>query len=184
MQYCFSKVCVWRHCHRERRCWDKLKRAQGWNISARAEQWGSVERWQLCLATVQGKHAEKSCTSLYCTSSWMFQGAWQVGCSASARSSRLCLQTPLCWDQSGPGFILALMISSQHRVTFDAAGSYAVDGLKPDTLYIFSLAARSEMGLGVFTQPIECRTAQSSKYNSTRSLSQVWLRLNAPGEND
>uniref|UniRef100_A0A668VYP7 Receptor-type tyrosine-protein phosphatase F n=1 Tax=Oreochromis aureus TaxID=47969 RepID=A0A668VYP7_OREAU len=51
--------------------------------------------------------------------------------------------------------------NNPHRVTFDAAGSYAVDGLKPDTLYIFSLAARSEMGLGVFTQPIECRTAQS-----------------------
>uniref|UniRef100_A0A3B5AKH1 Receptor-type tyrosine-protein phosphatase F n=1 Tax=Stegastes partitus TaxID=144197 RepID=A0A3B5AKH1_9TELE len=49
----------------------------------------------------------------------------------------------------------------EHRVTFDAAGSYAVDGLKPDTLYMFSLAARSEMGLGVFTQPIEARTAQS-----------------------
>ncbi|KAJ3595036.1 hypothetical protein NHX12_004341, partial [Muraenolepis orangiensis] len=32
---------------------------------------------------------------------------------------------------------------------------------KPDTLYRFSLAARSEMGLGVFTQPIEARTAQS-----------------------
>uniref|UniRef100_A0A3P8U6V7 Receptor-type tyrosine-protein phosphatase F n=1 Tax=Amphiprion percula TaxID=161767 RepID=A0A3P8U6V7_AMPPE len=50
----------------------------------------------------------------------------------------------------------------EHRLTFDAAGSYAVDGLKPDTLYMFSLAARSEMGLGVFTQPIEARTAQSS----------------------
>lgn len=47
------------------------------------------------------------------------------------------------------------------HVTFDPAGSYAVEGLKPDTLYKFSLAARSEMGLGVFTQPIEVRTAQS-----------------------
>lgn len=62
---------------------------------------------------------------------------------------------------------MLVFISPQHRVTFDAAGSYAVDGLKPDTLYMFSLAARSEMGLGVFTQPIECRTAQSSKYSST-----------------
>lgn len=42
-------------------------------------------------------------------------------------------------------------------------GSYAVDGLKPDTLYYFTLAARSEMGLGVYTQPIEARSAQSSK---------------------
>ncbi|XP_073704980.1 receptor-type tyrosine-protein phosphatase F isoform X6 [Garra rufa] len=47
------------------------------------------------------------------------------------------------------------------HVTFDPAGSYAVEGLKPDTLYKFSLAARSEMGLGVFTQPIEAKTAQS-----------------------
>ncbi|XP_051556422.1 receptor-type tyrosine-protein phosphatase F isoform X5 [Myxocyprinus asiaticus] len=47
------------------------------------------------------------------------------------------------------------------HVTFNPAGSYAVEGLKPDTLYKFSLAARSEMGLGVFTQPIYARTAQS-----------------------
>ncbi|XP_054871972.1 protein tyrosine phosphatase receptor type Fa isoform X18 [Amphiprion ocellaris] len=59
----------------------------------------------------------------------------------------------LYWEANNP--------SDKHRVTFDAAGSYAVDGLKPDTLYMFSLAARSEMGLGVFTQPIEARTAQS-----------------------
>ncbi|XP_029905096.1 protein tyrosine phosphatase receptor type Fa isoform X3 [Myripristis murdjan] len=50
----------------------------------------------------------------------------------------------------------------KHRVTFNPAGSYAVDGLKPDTLYMFSLAARSDMGLGVFTQAIEARTAQST----------------------
>ncbi|XP_064791841.1 protein tyrosine phosphatase receptor type Fa isoform X7 [Oncorhynchus masou masou] len=48
------------------------------------------------------------------------------------------------------------------HVTFLPAGSYAVEGLKPDTLYMFSLAARSEMGLGVYTQPIEARTAQST----------------------
>lgn len=47
------------------------------------------------------------------------------------------------------------------HVTFNPAGSYAVEGLKPDTLYRFSLAARSEFGLGVYTQPIEARTAQS-----------------------
>lgn len=49
-------------------------------------------------------------------------------------------------------------------VKFSPAGSYAVDGLKPNTLYYFSLAAHSEMGLGVYTQPIEARTAQSSKH--------------------
>ncbi|XP_058274564.1 receptor-type tyrosine-protein phosphatase F isoform X1 [Hemibagrus wyckioides] len=48
------------------------------------------------------------------------------------------------------------------HVTFIPAGSYAVEGLKPDTLYMFSLAARSEMGLGVFTKPIEAKTAQST----------------------
>ncbi|XP_041861640.1 receptor-type tyrosine-protein phosphatase F-like isoform X2 [Melanotaenia boesemani] len=59
----------------------------------------------------------------------------------------------LYWEASNP--------AKRHRVTFNAAGSYAVDGLKPDTLYSFSLAARSEMGLGVFTQPIEARTAKT-----------------------
>ncbi|TRZ02638.1 hypothetical protein DNTS_000622 [Danionella cerebrum] len=49
----------------------------------------------------------------------------------------------------------------KHHAIFDPAGSYAVEGLKPDTLYRFSLAARSEMGLGVYTQAIEARTAQS-----------------------
>lgn len=58
---------------------------------------------------------------------------------------------------------LCLIFLLQIHVTFNPAGSYAVDGLKPDTLYRFSLAARSEMGLGVYTQPIEARTAQSSK---------------------
>uniref|UniRef100_A0A4W4FQU8 Receptor-type tyrosine-protein phosphatase F n=1 Tax=Electrophorus electricus TaxID=8005 RepID=A0A4W4FQU8_ELEEL len=44
------------------------------------------------------------------------------------------------------------------EVTFGPAGSYAVEGLKPDTPYKFSLAACSEMGVGVFTKPIEART--------------------------
>ncbi|KAM6918995.1 receptor-type tyrosine-protein phosphatase F isoform 7-T9 [Xenentodon cancila] len=56
------------------------------------------------------------------------------------------------------------------RVKFSPAGSYAVDGLKPDTLYYFSLAARSEMGLGVYTQPIEARTAQSMPGAPPRKL--------------
>ncbi|KAM3875974.1 protein tyrosine phosphatase receptor type Fa [Diretmus argenteus] len=60
----------------------------------------------------------------------------------------------LYWEANNAG--------DKHHVTFNPAGSYAVDGLKPDTLYMFSLAARSEMGLGVFTQPIEARTAQST----------------------
>ncbi|XP_062413544.1 receptor-type tyrosine-protein phosphatase F isoform X6 [Pungitius pungitius] len=55
-------------------------------------------------------------------------------------------------------------------VTFNPAGSYAVEGLKPDTLYHFSLAARSEMGLGVYTQPIKVRTAQSMPGAPPRKL--------------
>lgn len=55
------------------------------------------------------------------------------------------------------------MVSPQHQVTFEPAGSYAVDGLKPDTLYVFSMAAQSDVGLGVFTQPIEARTPKSCK---------------------
>ena len=50
----------------------------------------------------------------------------------------------------------------QHKVTFDPTSSYTVEDLKPDTLYRFQLAARSELGVGVFTPTIEARTAQSS----------------------
>ncbi|XP_038143620.1 receptor-type tyrosine-protein phosphatase F-like isoform X14 [Cyprinodon tularosa] len=59
---------------------------------------------------------------------------------------------------------------SKKHVTFNPAGSYAVDGLKPDTLYYFSLAARSETGLGVYTQPIQARTAQSMPGAPPRKL--------------
>uniref|UniRef100_A0A3Q3A6U7 Receptor-type tyrosine-protein phosphatase F n=1 Tax=Kryptolebias marmoratus TaxID=37003 RepID=A0A3Q3A6U7_KRYMA len=59
----------------------------------------------------------------------------------------------LYWEATDP--------ADKHRVTFSAAGSYAVDGLKPDTQYLFSLAAQSERGMGVFTQPIEARTSRS-----------------------
>uniref|UniRef100_A0A4W6F1S3 Receptor-type tyrosine-protein phosphatase F n=1 Tax=Lates calcarifer TaxID=8187 RepID=A0A4W6F1S3_LATCA len=65
------------------------------------------------------------------------------------------------WPVQGPITKYELQYWEIH-VTFNPAGSYAVDGLKPDTLYYFSLAARSEMGLGVYTQPIEARTAQST----------------------
>uniref|UniRef100_A0A4W6C3R3 Receptor-type tyrosine-protein phosphatase F n=1 Tax=Lates calcarifer TaxID=8187 RepID=A0A4W6C3R3_LATCA len=64
--------------------------------------------------------------------------------------------------QCATGSGLFWIVATRHHVTFDPAGSYAVDGLKPDTVYMFSLAARSDMGLGVFTQPIEARTAQST----------------------
>ncbi|XP_077929400.1 receptor-type tyrosine-protein phosphatase F isoform X8 [Halichoerus grypus] len=50
----------------------------------------------------------------------------------------------------------------QHKVTFDPTSSYTLEDLKPDTLYYFQLAARSEMGVGVSTPTIEARTAQST----------------------
>ncbi|KAK9404352.1 receptor-type tyrosine-protein phosphatase F [Crotalus adamanteus] len=50
----------------------------------------------------------------------------------------------------------------QHKVEFDQTSSYAVDRLKPDTLYKFQLGARSEQGLGVLTPILEARTAQST----------------------
>ncbi|XP_068195894.1 receptor-type tyrosine-protein phosphatase F-like isoform X5 [Antennarius striatus] len=61
-------------------------------------------------------------------------------------------------------------LDDKRHVTFDPVGSYAVDHLKPDTLYYFSLAAHSDMGLGVFTQPIEARTAQSMPGAPPRKL--------------
>lgn len=48
-------------------------------------------------------------------------------------------------------------------MTFDPTSSYTLEDLKPDTLYHFQLAARSDLGVGVFTPTIEARTAQSSK---------------------
>ncbi|XP_064576056.1 receptor-type tyrosine-protein phosphatase F isoform X14 [Zonotrichia leucophrys gambelii] len=48
------------------------------------------------------------------------------------------------------------------KVEFDPTSSYAVEGLKPDTLYKFRLGARSELGVGVYTPTVEARTAQST----------------------
>ncbi|XP_041134236.1 receptor-type tyrosine-protein phosphatase F-like isoform X17 [Polyodon spathula] len=49
----------------------------------------------------------------------------------------------------------------KQRLNLNPADSYAVEGLKPDTMYKFTLAAHSDFGVGVYTQPIEARTAQS-----------------------
>uniref|UniRef100_A0A8C6PP97 Receptor-type tyrosine-protein phosphatase F n=1 Tax=Nothobranchius furzeri TaxID=105023 RepID=A0A8C6PP97_NOTFU len=80
----------------------------------------------------------------------------------------------LYWEASSP--------ENKHRVTFNAAGSYAVDGLKPDTVYLFSLAARSERGLGLFTQPAEARTTQSSKQHQLRIFVQNSLKVSTPDD--
>uniref|UniRef100_A0A1D5PTH8 Receptor-type tyrosine-protein phosphatase F n=1 Tax=Gallus gallus TaxID=9031 RepID=A0A1D5PTH8_CHICK len=50
----------------------------------------------------------------------------------------------------------------QQKVEFDPTSSYAVEGLKPDTLYKFRLGAHSELGVGVYTPTVEARTAQST----------------------
>ncbi|XP_045147751.1 receptor-type tyrosine-protein phosphatase F [Echinops telfairi] len=52
----------------------------------------------------------------------------------------------------------------QHKVTFDPTSSYTLEDLKPNTLYHFQLAARSDLGVGVFTPTIEARTAQSTVF--------------------
>nr|XP_051712549.1 receptor-type tyrosine-protein phosphatase F isoform X13 [Oryctolagus cuniculus] len=58
----------------------------------------------------------------------------------------------------------------QHKVTFDPTSSYTLEDLKPDTLYRFQLAARSDLGVGVFTPTIEARTAQSMPSGPPRKV--------------
>ncbi|XP_031234287.1 receptor-type tyrosine-protein phosphatase F isoform X13 [Mastomys coucha] len=58
----------------------------------------------------------------------------------------------------------------QHKVTFDPTSSYTLEDLKPDTLYHFQLAARSDLGVGVFTPTIEARTAQSMPSGPPRKV--------------
>uniref|UniRef100_A0A3Q2CCZ5 Receptor-type tyrosine-protein phosphatase F n=1 Tax=Cyprinodon variegatus TaxID=28743 RepID=A0A3Q2CCZ5_CYPVA len=72
------------------------------------------------------------------------------------------------WEANSP--------NDKRSVSFSAVGSYAVDGLKPDTLYLFSLAARSDRGLGVFTPPVQARTTKSSK-QTFNLLSELFLLL-------
>ncbi|KAL2772714.1 receptor-type tyrosine-protein phosphatase F isoform 3 precursor [Daubentonia madagascariensis] len=58
----------------------------------------------------------------------------------------------------------------QHKMTFDPTSSYTLEDLKPDTLYCFQLAARSDLGVGVFTPTIEARTAQSMPSGPPRKV--------------
>ncbi|NXU58768.1 PTPRS phosphatase, partial [Turnix velox] len=46
---------------------------------------------------------------------------------------------------------------------FEPTTSYTLDGLKPNTEYVFRLAARSALGLGAFTPEVRERTLQSSR---------------------
>nr|XP_023961508.1 receptor-type tyrosine-protein phosphatase S isoform X15 [Chrysemys picta bellii] len=45
--------------------------------------------------------------------------------------------------------------------TFDPTTSFTVEGLKPNTEYVFRLAARSALGLGAYTPEVRERTLQS-----------------------
>ncbi|XP_048457494.1 protein tyrosine phosphatase receptor type Fa [Rhincodon typus] len=50
----------------------------------------------------------------------------------------------------------------EEQVIFDPKSSYIVEGLKPDKMYYFRLAARSDHGLGAYTQKISAKTMQST----------------------
>uniref|UniRef100_A0A669QC75 Receptor-type tyrosine-protein phosphatase S n=1 Tax=Phasianus colchicus TaxID=9054 RepID=A0A669QC75_PHACC len=49
----------------------------------------------------------------------------------------------------------------EHRVSTEPTTSYRLQGLKPNSLYLFRLAARSPQGLGASTAEISARTMQS-----------------------
>lgn len=46
---------------------------------------------------------------------------------------------------------------------FEPTTSFTLEGLKPNTEYVFRLAARSALGLGAFTPEVRERTLQSSR---------------------
>lgn len=53
---------------------------------------------------------------------------------------------------------------------FEPTTSFTVEGLKPNTEYVFRLAARSALGLGAFTPEVRERTLQSSRCLSFPTL--------------
>ena len=52
---------------------------------------------------------------------------------------------------------------SQVPRNFEPTTSFTVEGLKPNTEYVFRLAARSALGLGAFTPEVRERTLKSSR---------------------
>jgi netrin-G3 ligand len=50
----------------------------------------------------------------------------------------------------------------QIKKTFGPTSSYVVDGLRPNTEYLLSLAAISNKGVGAFTNDITQKTLQAS----------------------
>lgn len=59
---------------------------------------------------------------------------------------------------------------SQVLKNFEPTTSFTVEGLKPNTEYVFRLAARSALGLGAFTPEVRERTLQSSRCLSFPTL--------------
>ncbi|XP_038632620.1 receptor-type tyrosine-protein phosphatase S-like isoform X19 [Scyliorhinus canicula] len=55
-------------------------------------------------------------------------------------------------------------LGKEEVITFQPSTSYSVTGLRPNTLYYFRLAGRSEHGLGVFTSQISARTLQATVF--------------------
>uniref|UniRef100_A0A8B9BHP2 Receptor-type tyrosine-protein phosphatase S n=1 Tax=Anser brachyrhynchus TaxID=132585 RepID=A0A8B9BHP2_9AVES len=58
----------------------------------------------------------------------------------------------------------------EQRVSTEPTTSYRLQGLKPNSLYLFRLAARSPQGLGASTAEISARTMQSSRCLSLLTL--------------
>ncbi|XP_053512252.1 receptor-type tyrosine-protein phosphatase delta isoform X11 [Artibeus jamaicensis] len=52
----------------------------------------------------------------------------------------------------------------EQRITIEPGASYRLQGLKPNSLYYFRLAARSPQGLGASTTEISARTMQSTVF--------------------
>lgn len=71
----------------------------------------------------------------------------------------------VCWF-----YFLFPLVHIQVSKTFDPATLFMVENLKPNTEYVFRLAARSDLGLGAFTPEVRERTLQSSRCLSFPTL--------------
>lgn len=80
----------------------------------------------------------------------------------------------------------SLVIYLQQRVSTEPTTSYRLQGLRPNSLYLFRLAARSPQGLGASTAEISAKTMQSSRCLSLKYLFSLFLfltetNLSSPG---
>lgn len=87
---------------------------------------------------------------------------WERGWLCLGRPHLCCLCPRL--------FLLFPPRPSQVLKNFEPTTSFTVEGLKPNTEYVFRLAARSALGLGAFTPEVRERTLQSSRCLSFASL--------------